>query len=207
VVSVEDVLGRKHLVTEIVVNLSGPVNAAQADKVATYRLTTANGKGSFTARNSPVIRLSSAVFDPTNDTIMLTPRKAFALNKPVELTINGTPPAGLQDTSGQLIDGDGNGTPGGNAVALIRRTGVTLNPVAPAPPRVRHPARPVGIISHPAPAPPVGISTPTPAPPVGMGPITPAPPVGIGTIPPAPPVGIGTPAPPVGSPPPAFPIY
>ena len=137
--------GKKHLVTEIVVNLSGPVNAAQADNVANYRLATANGKGSFTAKNSPVLKLRSAVFNPANDTVTLTPRKAFALTKPVELTINGTPPSGLQDSSGQLIDGDDNGTAGGNAVAVIRRTGVTLNPVAPAPTRVRahiSPARP-----------------------------------------------------------------
>ena len=55
VVSVGEVTGKKHLVTEIVVDLSGPVNAAQAENIATYRLATANGKGSFTARNSHVM--------------------------------------------------------------------------------------------------------------------------------------------------------
>ena len=64
VVSVEEVKGKKHLVTEIVVDLSGPVNAAQADNVATYRLATANGKGSFTARNSPVIEASLGRIQP-----------------------------------------------------------------------------------------------------------------------------------------------
>ena len=122
--------------TEIVVDFSGPVNAAQADNVATYRLATANGKGSFTAKNSPVMKLRSAVFNPANDTVTLTPKKAFALTKPVQLTINGTAPSGLQDSSGRLIDGDDNGTAGGNAVAVIRRTGVTLNPApTAAPPR------------------------------------------------------------------------
>ena len=133
VVSVEDVKGKKHLVDEIVVYFRGRVNAAQADNVAIYRLTTANRKGSFTARNSPVIKLRSADFNPANDTVTLTPKRAFALTKPVELTINGTAPSGLEDSSGQLIDGDDNGTAGGNAVAEILRTGVTLNPVAPAP--------------------------------------------------------------------------
>ena len=130
-VSVEDVKNKKHLVTEIVVDFSGPVNAAQADNVATYRLATANGKGSFTAKNSPVVKLRSAVFNPANDTVTLIPKKAFALTKPVELTINGTAPSGLQDSSGRLIDGDDNGTAGSNAVAVIRRTGVTLNTVSP----------------------------------------------------------------------------
>jgi hypothetical protein len=49
VVGVEVVKGKNKSVTEIVVDLSGPVNAAHADDIATYRLTTANGKGAFTA--------------------------------------------------------------------------------------------------------------------------------------------------------------
>jgi hypothetical protein len=128
VLSVGDVTNRKHVVTEIVVDFSGALNLAQADSVATYRLVTANGKGSFTAKNSAVTKLRSAAFNPANHTVTIIPKKAFALTKEVELTINGTAPSGLEDSSGRLIDGDDNGTPGGNAVAVIRRTGVTLNP-------------------------------------------------------------------------------
>jgi hypothetical protein len=181
VVSVQDVKNKKHLVTEIVVDFSGPVNAAEADNIATYRLATANGKGSFTARNSPLLKLRSAVFNPANDTVTLTPRKAFALTKAVELTIAGTAPSGLQDSSGQLIDGDDNGQAGSNAVALIRRSGVTLNPVAPAakdpwvygPPAVVPPAPAPPVVAPGAPAPPVFNPTP-PASPVGVNPIPPA---------------------------------
>ena len=122
------------VVTEIVVNFSGPLNAAQAENVAAFRLATANGKGIFTAKNSPVMKLRSAVFNPANDTVTLIPKKAFALTHPVQLTINGTPPLGLEDSSGQLIDGLGNGMAGGNAVAVIRHSAVTLNGGAPAAP-------------------------------------------------------------------------
>jgi hypothetical protein len=144
-VAVEDVTNRKHTVTEVVVGFSGAVNPAQADNLANYQLTTANGKGSFNARNSPVIRLRSAVFNSANDTVTLTPRKAFALTKPVQLTINGTSPSGLHDSSGRLIDGHGNGTAGGNAVAVIRRAGVTLNPAPPAPRGVNNAAYAVSL--------------------------------------------------------------
>ena len=130
VVSVEVVKNKKHLVTEIVVDFSGPVNAAEADNIANYRLATANGKRSFTAMNSPVLKLRSALFNPANDTVTLTPKKAFALTKAVELTIRGMAPLGLQDSSGQFIDGDDDGAAGSNAVALIRRNRVTLNPPA-----------------------------------------------------------------------------
>ena len=91
-----------------------------------------------------MIALRSAVFNPANDTITLIPRKAFALTRPVELTINGTSPSGVQDSSGQLIDGDDDGTAGGNAVAVIRRNGVTLNPVAPVPSSATIPIFPPG---------------------------------------------------------------
>jgi hypothetical protein len=193
VTNVADVQNKKHMVTEIVVDFSGAVNAAQADNVATYRLTTANGKGSFTAKNSPVLKLRSAVFNPANDTVTITPKKAFALAKAVELTINGTAPSGLQDSTGQLIDGADNGTAGSNAVALIRRTGVTLNPAVPAAKSpfvlgspVRTPTAPSSpVVASPTPtAPPVTVNsnptpifTPTP-PPVVVTPMPPTSPVG-----------------------------
>jgi hypothetical protein len=183
-----DVKNKKHMVTEIVVDWSGPVNAAQADSLATYHLAMANGNGSFTAKNSPVLKLRSAVFNSANDTVTITPKKAFALTKAVELTINGTAPSGLEDASGQLIDGAGNGTAGSNAVALIRRMGVTLNPSA-APTAAKSPfvlGSPVVIPQAPAspvmadPAPPFSpvVANPTPpAAPVMPNPPSPPPPV------------------------------
>ena len=196
VVGVEDVKGKKNSVSEIVVNLSGPVNAAQADDVATYRLATANVKGSFTARGSRVIKLRSAVFNPANDTVILIPAKAFALTRPVELTIDGTSPSGLQDTSGRLIDGVDDGTAGGNAVAVIRRNGVTLNPDDPATTRVSRAVRPApfaGSITVIQPPPAVLGSTLTPTP-VVLG-STPAPtPVAI-TPTPTPIRGVTSPGP------------
>src|SRR5262249_5039148 len=109
---------------------SGPVNATDANSMANYRLATVNGKRSLTAMNSPVLKLRSALFNPANDTVTLIPKKALALTKAVELTIRGTAPLGLQDASGQFIDGADDGAAGSNAVVLIRRNRVTLNPPA-----------------------------------------------------------------------------
>jgi hypothetical protein len=187
VAGVQEVKNKKHALTEIVVDLSGPVNAAQADNVATYELTAANGKGSFTGRNSPVVRLRSAAFNPANDTVTLTLRKAFALTKPVELTVNGTAPAGLQDTSGQLIDGNGDGVAGGNAVIRITRAGATVNPAVAGPSTASHAAS-----SRAARSIPVVNNTLPPTQPVLMGALPPAQPVETGTTAPAQP----TPTPP-----------
>ena len=98
--------------------------------MATYRLTTAGKKGSFTAKNAKVIRLKSAAYNSANDTVTLIPSKPFAVTKPVQLQISGQPPEGLQDGSGRLIDGDHNGTPGGDTVAILSRGGVSSGAIA-----------------------------------------------------------------------------
>ena len=70
--------------------------------------------------------------------MLLTPSKAFSLAKPVQLSINGSPPSGLQDRFGRLIDGDHNGQPGSNTVALLGKSGVTFGAGAsPGPGEVR----------------------------------------------------------------------
>ncbi len=195
VVGVQAVKNRKHRVTELLVDFSGPLNAARADDVNAFRLATANGRGSFTARNSPVTRLRSAVFNPANDTVTLTPRKAIGLIKPVQLTIDGTSARGLEDSTGRLIDGSGNGVAGSNAIAVIRRTGVALNPPPPAASMVSHATRAViptvGHMLHLAP--PTGSATPITSPMAGTAAVTST--VGISPLPVGTPVATGaTPA-------------
>ena len=114
------VLNAKHQVIEIVVSFSGPVNAAEADNTGTYHLATAGKHGSFTAKNAGVISLKRAVYSPASHTVTLTPKKPFALTKPVQLIVSGTPPSGLQDASGRFING------GRNATALLSPGGATI---------------------------------------------------------------------------------
>jgi hypothetical protein len=127
---VQPVFNKKHLVTEILATFSGAVDAPEAQETGIFRLITPGKHGSFTAKNAGNIKLRSAVYNAASDTVTLTPKKAFSLTKPVELTINGNPPSGLQDTFGRLIDGDDNGTPGGNAAAVLRRSGVVISAIA-----------------------------------------------------------------------------
>jgi len=117
---VKQVLNKKHQVTEIVVTFSGGVNAMEAQETSMFRLVMAGKDHSFVAKNATVIKLSSAVYNGASDTITLIPKKAFSRSKPVQLTINGTPPSGLQDSFGRFIDGNRDGQPGSNAVAVLR---------------------------------------------------------------------------------------
>jgi plastocyanin len=119
-------LNKNHEVTEIKLSFDGAVNATEAGNVATYRLTLAGLRGSFTADNAKTLDLRSASYNAATNTVVLIPRRPFTLAKPARLVVDGVLPSGLQDRFGRLIDGNRDGQPGGNAVALIRRTGVTI---------------------------------------------------------------------------------
>jgi hypothetical protein len=124
VASVRDIQNNKHQVTQIDIVFSGPVNATQADSGANYRLVQPGTKGSFTARNAKVVNLKSAVYVAALNEVILTPKKPFALTKAVQLTVNGSTPAGVHDSSGRLIDGGDTGHAGSDDVVVISRTGV-----------------------------------------------------------------------------------
>ncbi len=112
---------KKHQVTEVIITFSGAVNAVEADETGLYRLATPGKRGSYTAKNAGIIKLKKAAYSSANNTVTLTPKKPFALTKPVQLVVNGTSPAGLQDTLGRFIDG------GESAVAILSRKGATID--------------------------------------------------------------------------------
>ncbi len=113
-------------VTEVIVTFSGALNAAEADSVANYRLATPGKKGSYTAKNAGIIKLNSATFNGSDNEVILVPKKPFALTKKVQFLIEGASPSGLHDAQGRAIDGDHNGTPGGNGVAYLSKGGASL---------------------------------------------------------------------------------
>jgi hypothetical protein len=159
VTDVQIVENRKHMVTEIIVDYSGAVNASEADSVATYRLATAGKKGSFTAKNAMVLKLKSAKYNSTTDAVTLTPKKAFTLTKAVQLVVKGE---SLQDSAGSLIDGANDGQPGSNFVTVLRNTPAVTPKPAPAPIPITEPTpMPTPVSTTPAPTP---IATPTPTP-------------------------------------------
>jgi hypothetical protein len=119
-------LNKKHQVTEIKLTFDGPVNAIEAANLATYRLTLAGFRNSFTANSAKTLNFRSASYNTATNTVVLIPQRPFTLARPARLVVDGVYPSGLQDGFGRLIDGNHDGQPGGNAVALIRRTGVTI---------------------------------------------------------------------------------
>src|SRR5262249_33699391 len=116
VMKVIDKLNKKHQVTEIDVIFSGLVNATEAASTGKYRLATPGKKNSYTAKNAAVIKLKRALYPPSTNTVALTPKKPFALTKPVQILVYGTGATALQDANGRAIDGDHSGSAGGNAI-------------------------------------------------------------------------------------------
>ena len=124
------VTNKKHQVTAIVITFSGQVNTAEADSAATYRLATPGSHGSYTAKNAKTIKLRSANYNSSSETVTLTPKSPFKVTKPVQILVSGLPPSGLRDGLGRLIDGDHNGTTGGNATAILTRGGASIAAVS-----------------------------------------------------------------------------
>jgi plastocyanin len=126
VVSITPVLNKKHKVTSLDVVLSGPVNPTEAQAKIIYRLLASSKKNAFVAKRAKPIAVKLARYTPATNTIVITPKKPFALSNPVQLVISAGPPLGLQDSLGRFIDGDRNGTAGGNEVAVISKNSVVI---------------------------------------------------------------------------------
>ncbi len=126
VTGASDVLNSKNQVTQIVIDFSGPINAAQAIQRCHYRLALPGSNGSYTARNARVLFLKKPVYNGTAYTVTLTPGRPFALTRKAELVINGNPPNGLRDSAGKLLDGNHDGHPGGNAIISLSSSGVIV---------------------------------------------------------------------------------
>jgi hypothetical protein len=111
---------KKRKVTGITIAFDGAVNAAEASNNAIYVLTAAGKHNSFVGKGTKPIRLKSAVYNAALHQVILTPRKPFALSKPVELTVKGRSPGGLQDSTGRFIDG------ANDAEFILSSKGVTV---------------------------------------------------------------------------------
>jgi hypothetical protein len=98
---------RKHQVTRIIVDFSGPVDAGLADRLDTYTLTVADRHGSFAGRHARKIALASAVYSDSTHSVTLVPAKPFGLTRPVQLRVHGL-------------------LPGGDAVAILNDEGVVI---------------------------------------------------------------------------------
>ena len=103
--------------TSLVLAFSEPLDPARAQDLGNYRLILIAHGG----RLHLPVRLSGAVYDATSRTVTLRPARPLPLRFRYMLTVNGTSPTGVSGASGVLLDGDGDGQPGGNYVRTFGR--------------------------------------------------------------------------------------
>ncbi len=127
--NVREKTNKKHRVTEVIVTVSGPVNAGKDDRTSLYCVADTARTWSLTGKNVQVVKLKSAVYSAENNTVVLTPKRAFALAKKVHLELDGLPPSILRDSDGKSVDDDDNWTAGGDAIAIVDETDVTIDAV------------------------------------------------------------------------------
>ena len=104
---------------QLVVTFSQPMDPLRASNPANYLLSsTSLDHRYFTALNLTTDLITSATYDPANQTVTLTPVKRLPLNRGQELIVNGQP-GGLANQQGVLLDGTSTGKPGGNYIAIF----------------------------------------------------------------------------------------
>jgi hypothetical protein len=122
---------RHKRMTQLVIRFNGAVDPVEATRIATYRLATAGRGGSFDAKKGiKLTKLGSAAYDAASHSVTLTLAKPIKLKKAMQLRISGLGSSGLSDASGRLIDGNQDGQPGGDAIAIVARSGVSLSRIA-----------------------------------------------------------------------------
>jgi type VI secretion system secreted protein VgrG len=116
--------------TSLVLTFSAALNPTRAQTVSDYQIMTLGGPGRGGSNVGHVIAVSSAVYNPTADTVTLDLSERLDVHNQYQLTVEGTAPNGLTGATGLLLDGANNGKPGSNFVTVISRS--TLAGPAPA---------------------------------------------------------------------------
>ena len=108
-------VGVKARLTRIVLSFNEPMDAALAEMTSNYIFPPV-------VRHRPVsnppreIRVTSAVYDSSSQTVTLRTAKPLNLHRVYQITVNGMAPSGLANVSGVPLDGPGTGPSGSNFV-------------------------------------------------------------------------------------------
>ena len=112
--------------TTLQLTFDKPLDPTTAQDVGNYRITGPSGSR---------VRIASVSYDPIALTVTISPRGRLDLHHTYRLTVVGTPPTGVTDTAGNLLDGALTGHPGSNFVTTL--TARNLVPAGPRPPARR----------------------------------------------------------------------
>jgi streptogramin lyase len=103
--------------TTLVLTFDNALDPATAQDPLNYTITNSQGHS---------IRIASVVYDPSTFTVTISPAARLNIHRSYHLTVIGTAPTGLTDTSGNLLDGALTGEPGSNYVATVAASDLVI---------------------------------------------------------------------------------
>jgi hypothetical protein len=105
--------------TLLVLTFSEPMNANRADNLGNYRVDWTGPTHRRGATRERAIPIRFARYNAASQTVTLRPTQRLPLSGTGLLTVVGTPPDGLTNTSGIFLDGTDMGQPGSDYTATI----------------------------------------------------------------------------------------
>ncbi len=96
--------------TTLILQFSGPIDAAEATDLANYRVVGAGPNGKFGARDDPSFAIRWAVYDPIRHTVSLRTRRGLNVHHVYKILVGGATPGGIHGLVG--LASDGVSTPG-----------------------------------------------------------------------------------------------
>ena len=109
--------GFHSLPTTLVLTFDKALDSASAQNPLNYTLTNARGRS---------FRIASVTYNPSALTVTISPATRLNVHQSYHLTVIGTPPAGVTDTSGNLLDGDLTGEPGSDYLATVSASDLVI---------------------------------------------------------------------------------
>ena len=107
--------------TSILLTFDQALEQATAEDIRNYRITGPRGRA---------IRVKSAVYDPTTETVTLRHSKRINIHFRYNLTVEGTQAGGVADTQGLLLDGADAGNPGSNYRTTLTSRKLVIGPAS-----------------------------------------------------------------------------
>jgi len=105
--------------TTLVLTFDQALDSTTAEDTHNYQIVGPHGR---------TIRVKSAVYDPTTNSVTLDPGRRINIHYRYELTVDGTKSGGLTNTTGELLDGTDSGKPGSDYRAALTWRNLVLDP-------------------------------------------------------------------------------
>jgi hypothetical protein len=112
---------KRSALAAIAIGFSEALLPGGATSLGSYRLTSAGRDKRFGTKDDKMLNLAVVTYDSKTHTVKLVARGKAPLNQPLQLVASGA--GALADLAGNVLDGNGDGKPGGDFVVRFGAKG------------------------------------------------------------------------------------